>query len=80
MSDGFQYKNHNIFIQDAYIADDGLHYEAFGTSIDENEIEWEFKLIWKIKDSHINNFDETDESNACNWDEFEVIELGEALK
>jgi len=79
MSDGFQYKNHNIYIENPYVSKDKKHYQAFGASIDENGIEWEFKLLWKIKEEFIGNEDITCESDICNWDEFEVIELGQKL-
>ena len=71
-----QYKNHNIYLtQKAYIAEDGTHYQAHGTSIDGQGIEYEFLLTWDIKNTH----DETDESTACDWEIYEVKELGEKL-
>lgn len=84
MSDGFYYKDtngqeHNIYpICNAHISDCGTKYLAPAESIDNDNRTWEFILCWQIKDGiDINNVD--DQADACNWDEYQVEELGEAL-
>ena len=81
---GFNYTDksgikHKIYpSQQPYISDCGQYYLAFARSIDEKEIVYEFNLKWEIKEGY-DIRDSSDESNACNWDDFEVTELGEEL-
>ena len=84
---GFEYielKNnreikHDIqLIQNAYISDCGKFYKALGNSIDNKGRIWEFELRWPVINYEA-AMDETDESKACNWDDYFVISKGLAL-
>ena len=52
--------------QQAYISDDGLTYEASAIDDDENN----YKIYWDVTCQ-----DADDESDACDWDDFRVVEL-----
>lgn len=75
---GFQYKDYLLYpVQQAYISDCGKYYIANAEAI-KDDITYEFRMTWCIKEDRDLN-DVTDESEACNWDEFEVQELGVKL-
>ena len=83
MGDRFYYKDtagkeHNIYTKQPYVCDNGTKYEAHGQSIDENEVTWDFILVWDVLNPE-SLLDETDEANACDWDKYTVEELGVAL-
>ena len=59
--------------QNPYISDDGSYYEALAIDADENEylIQWDTTEDWRSRDIA----DQWDESEACDWDKFRVIDL-----
>lgn len=59
--------------QNPYVSDDGLYYEARAIDADEYDylIQWDTTEDWKSRDIA----DQWDESEACDWNVFRVIDL-----
>lgn len=56
-------------IQEAYICDNGRQY----TAVAENEEGDQVRVYWGVYDCFISDSCD-DESNACDWDKFTVVE------
>ena len=77
----FIHNGNKIYVtQQPYIEetnDHGTHYRA-GAEYDKDGKTFDCLMIWKIKEGFIIN-DIEDECEACDWDEFQVVEMGEKL-
>ena len=62
--------------QNPYISDDGTYYEAHAIDADEYDylIQWDTTEDWKSREIA----DQWDESEACDWNVFRVIDLTSA--
>ncbi len=76
---GFEYEEYELHpINQAYLSKCGEYFESNAEAIKDGII-YEFKIKWKIKKGYEHSDDIDDNCDACNWDEFEVTELGEKL-
>lgn len=57
--------------QEAYISDCGKYYFASG-EYEDNGQNFTCRVRWNVKE----NYDESDQADACNWVDFCVEELG----
>lgn len=59
-------------IQEPFISDNGTQYTAFA----ENNNREQLQVIWNVKQYYIDNPEELDDdSNACDWDKYTIVEL-----
>ena len=70
-------------LQDAYICGpvDDPHYEASAIEPDGDPLSPEYTVYWTVKVEELEEMKEQyyDESNACDWDKFEVYKDGELI-
>ena len=56
-------------MQNAYISDNGQNYQAIAEDVEGNS----YKIVWEILESY--NPEEQEEDEACDWEDYEIIEL-----